>query len=485
MSRLRSKLVCVAFFTLQLIESVLSSQQATKGATETCQACGGCAYGRDGRDGKDGASGPQGSSGAPGLPGPPGEPGGQGKMGKSGPQGPPGRAESTQHVDRRLVAALSRIERLETEIQKGDEKKTFGSGKDGALNIKRDNAHIVECFYVTQSTIRAGSRVVNVSSCSLLSPGDEIMFHQTQHPVHPGVYEFSYVLSCASNTLKLHYPLKNLYESAVYSGSIPKVVQFSVVPHYTNVTVAGGLKSSAWDGRCGGIVVFRSNGSVSVDETGTISVRGKGFRGSPRFVSNRDSVPGYVGESSKVGYAAVRQSAAIGSGGGSGNGQGGGYGGAHRTVGSAPQRGGCDRAAAGAPTITGDKDFSLVEFGGSGGAAGSHNKGGRDGSKGGRSGGIIFIFSQSRVSVEGQIDARGMSGEDGYTTQYHKQPMGGGGGGAGGAVMIVTTTSNHKSNILVSGGAGGDSAIHSGCNPGGRGGSGGLGWIRVADSFTT
>ncbi|XP_062500150.1 mannose-binding protein A-like [Corticium candelabrum] len=177
MSRLRSKLVCVAFFTLQLIESVLSSQQATKGATETCQACGGCAYGRDGRDGKDGASGPQGPSGAPGLPGPPGEPGGLGKMGKSGPQGPPGRAESTQHVDRRLVAALSRIERLETEIQKGDEKKTFGSGKDGALNIKRDNTHIVECFYVTLSTIRAGSRVVSVSSCSLLSPGNEIMFH--------------------------------------------------------------------------------------------------------------------------------------------------------------------------------------------------------------------------------------------------------------------------------------------------------------------
>ena len=82
-----------------------------------------------------------------------------------------------------------------------------------------------------------------------------------------------------------------------------------------------------------------ANESVSVDETGTISVRRKGFRDSPRFVSNRDYVPGYVEESSKVSYAVVRQSAAIGSGGGSGNGQGGGYGEAHRTVGSAPQRG--------------------------------------------------------------------------------------------------------------------------------------------------
>ena len=118
-------------------------------------------------------------------------------------------------VDRPLVAALSRIEKLETEIQKGDEKKTFGSGKDGDLNIKRDNTHIVECFYVTQSTIRAGSRVVNVSSCSSLSPGDEIMFHQTQHPVHPGVYKFSYVLSCALNTPRLRDPLQNFHESAV------------------------------------------------------------------------------------------------------------------------------------------------------------------------------------------------------------------------------------------------------------------------------
>ena len=143
------------------------------------------------------------------------KPGRQRKTGKSGPRGPPGQAENTQHVDLHLVAALSRIEKLETEIQKGDEKKTFGSGKDGALNIKRDNTHIVECFYVTQSTITAGSRVVNVSSCSSLSPGDEIMFHQTQHPVHPGVYEFSYVLSCALNTPRLRDPLQNFHESAV------------------------------------------------------------------------------------------------------------------------------------------------------------------------------------------------------------------------------------------------------------------------------
>ena len=49
-------------------------------------------------------------------------------------------------------------------------------------------------------------------------------------------------------------------------------MQFSVVPHYTNVTVTGGLKTSAWDSRCGWNLVFRANGSVSVAETGTNSV---------------------------------------------------------------------------------------------------------------------------------------------------------------------------------------------------------------------
>ena len=70
---------------------------------------------------------------------------------------------------------------------------------------------------------------------------------------------------------------------------------------------------------------------------------------------------------------------------------------------------------------------------------------GCDGSKSGR---IIFIFSQRRVSVQEQIDARGMSGEDGSPANDVSQPMGGGGGGSGGAVRIVITTSNHKSNIL-------------------------------------
>ena len=49
-------------------------------------------------------------------------------------------------------------------------------------------------------------------------------------------------------------------------------MQLSVVPHYTNITVTGGLKTSAWDSRCGWILVFRANGSVSVAETGTNSV---------------------------------------------------------------------------------------------------------------------------------------------------------------------------------------------------------------------
>jgi hypothetical protein len=49
---------------------------------------------------------------------------------------------------------------------------------------------------------------------------------------------------------------------------------------------------------------------------------------------------------------------------GIGNGQGGGYGGAHASVGTTPQRGGCDSGIPTAPITVGDADITRAYFGG-------------------------------------------------------------------------------------------------------------------------
>lgn len=423
-----------------------------------------------GSDGKDGRPGPPGAKGDVGL---------------------PGTCNNTD-VSRKLDELLERVQRLERANQVGSSRQhlsDFGDGHDGQLSVPSHKEHQAHCAHVTSLQIKNGTKVVSVSSCSYFRPGDEVIFHQTQHPTAAGRYEFSFIKSCISSSLTLTHPLQNGFQSGVYSGRNPEVTQITRVPNHSSVTIRGTLTASEWDGHCGGIVAFRATGDVTV--SGLLSVKGKGFRGAPKFDSPVDYVPGYVGESELVSYGAIRQSDGIGSSGGAGNGQGGGYGGAHRTIGSRPERGAawCDHKAAGPPTsVLAEPNSESIHFGGSGSASGSHgNQRGdtRKGSKGGASGGIVLIYAARGFAVTGTIDAGGLAGEDGYKSSCchgrdFYQPMGGGGGGAGGAVMITRHASRQSlKNILVDGGAGGKRRLETHCNPGGAGGSGGMGWETV------
>ena len=204
-----------------------------------------------------------------------------------------------------------------------------------------------------------------------------------------------------------------------------------------------------------------------------------GFRGAPYFVSSSDCSNGYNGESEKMGYQAQRSPSAYGSSGGSGNGAGGGFGGACLTVGTTPERGGCDSFAPVAPSTVGtDALWISVYLGGSGSASGSHYGSGRDGSAGGASGGIIFISARDGITNNGGISSNGVAGQNGYASGCYNQSMGGGGGGAGGTIWLQTVSAGYSGNTAVaSGGAGGSRFAGTDCVPGGFGGSGGAGRI--------
>ncbi|XP_065841975.1 collagen alpha-2(I) chain-like [Oscarella lobularis] len=431
--------------------------------------------GATGASGKDGQKGDAGTAGKDGLKGVAGTAGKNGLKGDAGKKGEPGISANNSAIQSALDKALKKIAELETRLAILEPPPSYGYGTDGSWNVKIGATVTSACAYVTQATVLTGSKSMTVSSCSLFKKDDEVLFHQTQHFAHAGTYETAYVRSCTSNRLSIADGINSPYYSNAFSGANPAVTQIVKVPHYSDVAIAGTVQASTWNGKCGGIVAFRSNSTVTI--SGTVTVRGKGFRGAPKYDSGSDYVHGYVGESEKVSYKAIRQSPAIGSGGGGGNGQGGGYGGAHRTVGSTPERGGCDVKSAGAPSTIGSDDFGEIFMGGSGGASGSHGSGTRDGAEGGASGGIVFIYGKTSVSVTGSIDARGLGGTNGYKSTQG-QPIGGGGGGAGGAVMIVSTAKfGQRGKVLVSGGAGGNRATGNGCNPGGAGGSGGEGRI--------
>ena len=52
---------------------------------------------------------------------------------------------------------------------------------------------------------------------------------------------------------------------------------------------------------------FPHAGDIRVCRDSKVSASGAGFRGAPQFVSKRDWVHGYVGESEAIGYGVRRQ----------------------------------------------------------------------------------------------------------------------------------------------------------------------------------
>jgi len=350
----------------------------------------------------------------------------------------------------------------------------------------------IACTYLTAAAA-VGATAITVNSCGSSPTGilanSEILIHQTQSQSSPGTYAFAAVLSVSGTTpcvITLKNPLTAAFTTPSIGTATPEVAQVVPVPHYTNLAITSGILSPpAWNGQCGGLLAIRASGSISIAAAGAIDASGLGFRGSLRFTSGSDYVQGYVGEGERSGYTLIRSNLAYGSVGGAGIGRGGGYGGAHGSIGTAPNRGGCDSLAANAPSLVGQSTVSTsIFFGGSGSSSGSHSGAGRDGASGGTSGGIIFLAAGSGVTNAGKIGVNGGNGENGYYATAAAQPIGGGGGGASGLIWIRSGTTNTLTSALqLNGGNGGAQFLTGSCTPGGAGGSGGLGRSIVETSM--
>ena len=307
----------------------------------------------------------------------------------------------------------------------------LGDGSDGALTVSVANTIINKYTYLTGNE-SSGENSIVVNDGSDFSNGDEILLIQMQNVdgVGVGQYEYKTIVSGGGTTsLTFDDGLKNNYVSGYFNQLNPNaslVTQIVKVSHYTDVTVNTGASiiAKTWDGYSGGIIIFKANGSVTVN--GTIDVSAKGYRGALKdsqktgeniaayqfYGTNHD--PHYGGGGAAWGSCAGQHR----------TGGGGGYG----TVGSD----GITICNAGKGGLSyGVANLSQIYMGSGGGGGGVNGGGGINGGSGGTAGGIILIYANDIVN-DGSILSDGVQGV--YYTDYGEIKTGG--GGSGGSIYI-------------------------------------------------
>ncbi len=353
----------------------------------------------------------------------------------------------------------------------------FGSGASGPLNVT--SATSINAIRAV-ATATAGSMTVTISGATgSFAAGQAVLIHQTQAIAAPvGQYEYARVVSATATSVVLTAGLRYSYVSDASHRA-----QIIVVPEYTTVSVSAGqtLTAAAWNGSTGGILAFNATGAVTV--TGTISMDGRGFRGTRHGACGLHCTAGQAGESQRAIGAVTMGSNGSGGGGGSpGQDCSAGGGGGHAGAGADGTDGSCGLCTVACPSAGGNGGnavgsailSSTILFGGAGGEGGHDEDGGNAGT-GGTGGGIVIIRANS-VSVTGAITSAGTAGGRGDNVGCGVGAgMGGAGGGAGGAVRIQTLGTAAVGSGLVRAGGGGGGLCSSGGSPGGAGSVGRIG----------
>jgi len=331
--------------------------------------------------------------------------------------------------------------------------------------------HIVNSYTHLIGDTEVGAVTLQIDSGTGVRVGDELLIIQSQG-VNAGAYEFAIIDSVGSGSLTVREGLSRAYKSGLFDQVGSEVTQVVRVPHFTNVIVTEGASVSAkiWDGRSGGIIVFRALGAVTI--AGLVDASAAGYRSGWGTVTTGQWH--HTGEGTLGGSPQQQQENLYGGGGAgfdnSGGYHGGGGGGSHATAGT----NGFDNSTSpsalgghGATTLYGTPELSALFFGG--GAAGKAG------------GGIIWIVAES-VNVSGEISARGGDGQC-----NHNQWGNGEAGAAGGSIYLSALTLELGIGLVqTTGGKPGDASwVGGGDGCGGRAGGGGDGRIRLdSDSLS-
>jgi gliding motility-associated-like protein len=290
-----------------------------------------------------------------------------------------------------------------------------------------------------------------------------------------GRYQFSRITSITGNNVTL-FPFCNIYGSTDY-------IQMVSVPEYPNPTVVNNLTCAPWNGTVGGILVFETPGTLTLNDS--IDASGNGFRGgqfnggsfsctSNMFVTSlaagtdgekgegiADYIPGQECGGGKLANGGGGAYAGNAGAGGGANGGAGGQGG--------DQYSGCNptnKNGIGGLALNQVNNHMYV----GGGGGGPERDNGQTVFPGGNGGGLIYITANNIVGNNQAIISNG----DSVQTFGDE---GGAGGGAGGSIYLVSQNFTGNLNVIAEGGNGSSSLntiFSSQCHGPGGGGGGGL-----------
>jgi len=299
-----------------------------------------------------------------------------------------------------------------------------GSGALGDITISSSGT-INAYAAITNSSLSTSNNSCTVDSVSGFSVGDKVLIHQTQCAADTsliGNMQYTTITGISGSTMTFADNfdwdiVSNGYNTSIGSGNAAQVVS---IPQYNNLTVSSGgiILPRGWNGGSGGIIIFETRGTTTVNSGGLIAADGMGFRGGNggEWDANR-GLGGYKGETATGGGLQYGGRQADGSS-GTANGADG-HVNLHSVTG-----GNVNTNAAGAS-------------GGVGYGAGGGNTSYGSGGAGGAGGSLTYNHSEFRYTLGGGAGG-GASGSKGNSNSGNSP---GGGGGAGGGIILIRSGS--------------------------------------------
>ncbi len=443
---------------------------------------------------------------------------------------------------------------------------SLGTGADGSITVSSstninatnliagrscaDGGDAVN-YNVTSLTSTTATVSVALISSGCLNVGDEVLLINLQGTNsafgNTGNWETLRVASVSTNVVTFTTAKTNYYGNGATDDTNLGTTQgtqrviLQRVPNYTSVTINSSINfyPASWDGSKGGVMFFRTTGSININ--GTIHANAAGHRGgaagvAPGAAPNGDGGDGGEafcgiggaggatnGSDGAAGGGAGYESSAYdggdgycGGGGGSGTNtgfgsasQGGAGGGGHNiaggggagygTYGTSPpsrnggtatgQDGGTNQSGNGGYGASfttgggggtyGDVNLAKLYFGAGGGGGGDYRSADTNAGAGGAGGGIVYISANS-VTVSGGLQSNAANGAAVTDCPGAGHYAGGGGGGAGGSIKVVGNSIDlGTSKVFSSGGTGGNGCENGTLGATNRGGDGGSGRIAV------
>ena len=138
--------------------------------------------------------------------------------------------------------------------------KFFGDGSDGPLVVDEQETIKVNHYAFVKGTAKESTKALVVSSTKGIQVGREICIMQMKGDnVGQSMFARVTAINTLKSTLSIDVPV--LFRCSSEGMDRCQVV---TVPHYTNVTLkqAAQIRGGPWNGRTGGVIVFRASEQV-------------------------------------------------------------------------------------------------------------------------------------------------------------------------------------------------------------------------------